>query len=139
MDLERLKSALKRDEDTKLKPYRCSANKLTIGTGRNIEDNGISQAESDFMLANDIARCVDECVKTLPFFCDLDDVRQEVILNMCFNMGIGRLLGFKDTFSAISRGDYEFAAVAMLDSKWAAQVGARATRLADAMRSGEAQ
>ena len=41
-------------EGLKLYPYRCSANKLTIGVGRNIEERGIAEDEALYLLNNDI-------------------------------------------------------------------------------------
>jgi lysozyme len=66
----------------------------------------------------------------------MDDIRMRVLANMCFNLGIGKLLGFKNALGAMQRGSYAIAAAAMLNSAWAAQVGARAQRLAKAMETG---
>ena len=55
---------------------------------------------------------------------------------MVFNLGINRFMGFKNMLRAAKEANYEEAARQMLDSRWATQVGARATKLATAMRSG---
>lgn len=120
-------------------PYQCPADKLTIGYGRNIEERGITEDEALYLLNNDIALCKAEIVKNLPIYARLDDARQTVLVNMCFNLGMPTLLTFKRFITALSAGDYESAAREMLDSKWARQVGARAIRLADMMRSGQWQ
>lgn len=135
MNLHRLERTLKADEWESLKPYRCTAGKLTIGVGRNIEDNGISAEESLYLLRTDIARCIRE-LKSFPWFLDLDGVRQEVLINMCFNLGFPRLIQFRRMLAAIQKGDFEAAADEMLNSKWAQQVGNRAQRLAEEMRHG---
>lgn len=108
---------------------------LTVGTGRNLDANGISAYESSILFENDLNRAIVLCRQNFPWFDRISDIRQEVIVNMCFNMGIGRLLGFHDMMAAIERGDYKEAAREMLDSKWAKQVGGRADELAAIMES----
>jgi len=131
-----LKELLILHEGVRLKPYRCTAGKLTIGVGRNLDDNGISADESSLMLDNDIKRCAKELTAEFSWFSRLGEVRQSVLIDMCFNMGISRLLGFKNTLLMIERGRYEDAAKGMLDSLWAKQVKARAIRLSEMMRTG---
>lgn len=135
--MENLKAQLIRHESSERYMYRCSEGKLTVGVGRNIEDNGLRQSEIDLMLENDIKESVQECDRNFPFFGALDEVRQDVLVNMCFNMGIGRLLGFKRMYAALDRGCYDVAAIEMMDSRWARQVKGRANELAQQMRTGE--
>jgi len=63
-------------------------------------------------------------------------VRQRVLLDMAFNLGISGLLKFKRTLKAIRAKQYEKAAEMMLDSRWATQVGQRAKRLSKMMATG---
>lgn len=130
-----LMAELTRDEGRRLKPYVDTVGKTTIGVGRNLTDVGISDAECDTLLSNDIDRTVAWLDRNLPWWRQLDPVRQRVVVNMAFNMQ-GGLLTFTNTLAAMKRGDYAAAADGMLASKWAGQVGARATRLAAMMRSG---
>lgn len=130
---------LKRDEAVRLKPYRDSVGKLTIGTGRNLDDVGISADENDLMLRNDIERSRRDLFQHLPWVVQLDDARRGVLLNMTFNMGIGGVCAFKNTLALIQAGKYAEAADAMLQSKWAEQVGLRAHRLALQMEKGQWQ
>jgi lysozyme len=125
---------IKRHEGLRLKPYRCSSGKLTIGYGRNLEDNGISAAEADSLLNEDIKRCEAECQKAFPWFTQLNSTRQGVIVELDFNLGLTRLLGFKKMLAACEQGNYEQAAREMLDSLWARQVGQRAVTLAELMK-----
>jgi lysozyme len=136
MDLALLLSELTRDEGVSLKPYRDSVDKLTIGIGRNLDDVGISREEAEQLLGNDVARSCRALDDFLPFWRNLGPVRQRVMANMAFNMGIRRLLTFKFTMLMIEQGEYARAASAMLDSLWARQVGVRAQRLAEMMRTG---
>lgn len=134
--LRQLRAELKRDEGVRLKPYRDLAGKLTIGTGRNLEDVGICLDENDVLLDNDLRRVIADLDAQLPWWKQLDPVRQRVLANMCFNLGLPRLLGFKNTLRLIQTGQYDPAATAMLHSLWAKQVQQRAVRLAHMMRSG---
>jgi lysozyme len=136
MDLDILKAELVRDEGCRLHPYVDTVDKITIGVGRNLDDVGISEDEAAFLLANDIARVRRDLDDHLPWWQGLDPVRQRVLANMCFNLGIGHLLGFTHTLNLVEGGDFEAAAEAMMASLWARQVGPRAARLADMMRSG---
>jgi lysozyme len=128
---------LKRDEGVRLFPYLDTATppKWTIGCGRNLSDNGISPDEVEYLLGNDVFRTEMEA-KSFHWYDALDDVRQAVILSMIFNLGMTKFKGFYNTIRAIERHDYETAAALMLQSKWAKQVGARATRLSEMMRTG---
>jgi lysozyme len=134
--ISNLKDQLVRDEELRLKPYTDSVGKLTIGIGRNLSDKGISFLEAQFMLANDVAATTAELQASLPWTATLDEVRKGALLNMTFNMGIGGLLEFHDFLAKLQAGDYSAAAGAMLDSLWARQVGARATRLSQQIQSG---
>lgn len=109
--------------------------KVTIGYGRNIDDNGISQVEAEFMLDNDIARCLKE-LSPYPWYVNQPENIQNALLNMCFNMGISRLLGFRKMIMALVAKDYTKAAIEALDSKWATQVGQRAKDVALMIRQG---
>lgn len=136
MDLARLYAELTRDEGVRLKPYRDTVGKLTIGIGRNLDDVGISAEEAHYLLGNDVERSARALDDFLPFWRNLGPVRQRVLVNMAFNMGIRRLLTFKFTLLMIEKGEYEKAAEGMLSSLWARQVGPRAQRLAEMMRTG---
>lgn len=127
---------LRRDEGERLKPYRDTVGKLTIGVGRNLDDVGLSSEESAYLLANDINKVLRQLDEKLPWWRGLCFNRQRVLINMAFNLGIAGLLGFKNTLAAVQAGQYDKAAEGMLSSKWASQVGKRAVRLADLMRNG---
>jgi len=129
-DLEVLKSDLKRDEGVRRKPYLCTAGKVTIGVGRNLDDMGITECEADYLLENDIGRILKELDQNIAWWRDLSEGRQRALINMAFNMGISRLLKFKKTLFALQNGGYDIAAAEALDSQWARQVHERACRIA---------
>lgn len=137
MNIDLLKVELERDEGKRNKPYRDSVGKLTGGVGRNLDDVGFSDDEISLMLANDInSRVLPGLTQFMPWYVRLNDVQQRVLANMAFNMGIEGLLGFRNMLDAVKSGDFNRAADEMLSSKWASQVGERATRLAEMMRNG---
>lgn len=134
--IEQLREQLIRDEGLRLKPYKDSVGKLTIGVGRNLTDRGISRKEAMYLLENDIRDHAMELVVKLPWVASLDDARQAVLINMSFNLGVPQLLEFKVTLAAVQVRNFESAARHMLNSRWAKQVGSRALRLAEQMRTG---
>ena len=121
---------IKRDEGLRLKPYICTAGKLTIGYGRNIEDRGVTEEEAEYLLSNDLLLVTKQLRSKIDYFDDLPQNVQEALINMCFNLGITRLMKFKRMFKALEIGNYERAATESLSSRWARQVGARADRIA---------
>jgi lysozyme len=132
--LETIEEMLVRHEGFRLKPYRCTSGKLTIGCGRNLEDNGISKAEAVLMLNNDVANA-QKSLSGYSWYDGLSPVRKNVCLNMVFNLGLSGFNQFKGMISCLARGDYDAAADEMLNSKWAGQVGKRANELAEMMRN----
>lgn len=137
MNTARLKKLLIKHEGIELKPYRCPSGFLSIGIGRCLEKTGISSEEADFMFSNDIQRCERELRIAFPWFEFLTDSRQEVLVNMCFQMGITGLKKFKRMVSALEQYDYDLASKEMLDSKWGKkQTPARAVELSEIMKHG---
>jgi lysozyme len=126
-----------RHEGLRLKPYRDSKSKLTIGVGRNLDDVGITRAEALMLLENDIATVQRDVKRAFPWFPGLDPVRKDVVLDMVFNLGLPRFRRFEKTIASIRAGDWENAAREMLKSRWANQVGKRATELAAMMERGK--
>ncbi len=114
LNLLLLRDDLMRDEGVRLKPYRDTVGKLTIGAGRNLDDIGISEAENAMLLDNDIYRIEADLDQHLPWWRGLDAVRQRILMNMCFNLGIDKLLGFHHTLQLIQSGQCEEASRSML-------------------------
>ena len=137
MDKTRLYEQLKLHEGKKNKPYKDTVGKLTIGIGRNLDDRGITEEEIVFLFGTDVALVEKELDKNFKWWRDMSEVRQRVLVDMCFNLGITKLLTFKNTLEAMRTKRYEDAASGMLNSLWAKQVKGRARRLANMMRTGE--
>ena len=133
---EQLIEQLVDHEGLELNVYKDSLGIETIGIGRNLVDRGITKEEAYYLCNNDIGIVELELVAEFPIVSDLDAVRQRVVIDMAFNIGVPRLTGFKKMWAAIHCGDYKEAAVEMMDSKWARQVGRRAERLSAMMKKG---
>lgn len=125
---------LMRHEGVKLTPYLCTAGRLTIGIGRNLMDNGITQEEALYLLSNDIDYAQRELEVCLPWIIDLEEHQKMVLINMVFNLGVRGLLKFKNMLNALEEGDLDTVEMEMLNSLWADQVGERAVELATQMR-----
>jgi lysozyme len=153
-----LNRQLRRDEGERLRAYKDSLGYWTIGVGILIDpvkgakppaemtwpdgpgkittNCTISQAVSDRLLEEHIKSVRSRLAASLPWYTGLDDARRGVLENMAFNLGVPGLLKFKNTLALIEGHKWDDAAVAMLQSKWATQVGKRARRLSDQMRTG---
>ena len=131
-----LVSMLKRHEGFRGKPYHCTAGKLTVGYGRNLDDVGVTEVEAEFLLKVDTLRATDSAGDIFPSILSYTENRQIAIINMIFNLGKTRFKGFLKMIDAINRGDWESAADEAVDSRWYKQVGARAVELVNLLREG---
>jgi len=136
MNRDLLTADLERDEGLRLKVYKCTSGKNTVGIGRNLDDLGITKAEAYMLLGGDIDRISAELDKALPWWRSLSEPRQRALANLTFNLGIARLLGFPKMLAALKSGDYAEAARQLLDSRYATQVGSRAHRVASLIEKG---
>lgn len=133
---------LRDEEGEVLSAYQDHLGFWTIGVGHLIDKRkggAISPYISSLLLESDIADKASDLDKSLPWWRDLDEVRQAVLLGMAFQMGINGLLGFKNTLAMVKSGNYAGAANGMLNSLWAKQTPARAKRMSEQMRTGEWQ
>lgn len=126
-----------RDEGLRLKPYTDQFDNATIGVGRNLSANGISHAEAMLLLEHDIDAAILDLARNFPWFEALDPVRQRVLVNVRFNLGPTKLRTFTRFLKAMAAGDYQKAAVALRESRWATQVKGRAVRLITMLQTGE--
>jgi len=147
VNLKRLAAQLAVEEGSPRKTYLDTKGILTGGIGHNLiakPEEGFDRAGIDVpndvrdaWFETDIQECIDALDRSLKWWRDLDDVRQNALLNLCFNMGIGGLLTFKNTLAALAAGDYDKAASGILNSQYARDVGPyRSGRVAGMIRSG---
>ena len=132
----RLRAMLERDEGRRNKMYLDSVGAWTIGIGHNLRDRAISDHAVDVIFEDDVRETESELVAAIPWVEHLDEVRYCVLVGMAFNLGVHGLLEFRNMLEAIQHSDWEHACDAMRDSKWAEQVGARATRYERLMLTG---
>ena len=136
----------KRDRAGCYVAYRCPAGALTIGYGHNLdarpltglgEGAKIDEPRARKILFEDVRMLGVALDRALPWWRKAGEARSAVLLNMAFNMGLAGLLGFHATLQAVREGRWEDARSGMLASKWAGQVGRRASELAEQMVTGE--
>ena len=128
-----LKEQIIENEGYRQFPYRCSADRLTVGIGRNLDDRGISLAEAQFLLENDILDCIKDLEIIFPGFNELTENRQHVLIDMRFQLGPGRFRGFKNMIAAIRNQNFRNAAFQIGDSLYRKQVPKRANKNIKAM------
>src|SRR5690554_4583321 len=128
MITELAKKLIHENEGDRLTVYRDPVGILTIGRGRNLEDRGITQDESDYLLRNDIAEAHDRLSDEFAFFARLSDPRRLVLMDMYHNLGLKGLLGFRKMLTALQHGDYDTASDELMNSRYWNQVGVRAQR-----------
>lgn len=134
-----IEDQLVRDEEEVLHGYFDDEGYLTIGVGILIDKRrggGISQDESRYLLRNRIAAKKAELVAKIPWATSLDDARFGALLNMAFNLGVDGVLEFQNFLGFLKGGLWDAAAGEMLNSLWKKQVGERADRLAQQIRTG---
>ena len=136
--MDKLIEQLKRHEGVKKHVYKDINGLEHIGAGRNISASGLglSDEEIDYLLSNDILRCIKELSAEYSWFGNLDEIRQEAIINIFFNLGATKYRGFKKANAAMEAADYKLAATEFLDSRWAKQVKGRSLELTDIIRTG---
>ena len=138
----RLRRLLTIDEGLRFDVYLDSQGNPTVGYGHLVVASDelqlgdtISPARAEAFFQMDIAEVEDELVQQ-SWFIPLDDVRQTALADMTFNIGITKEDQFVKMIAALQAQDYSTAGDEMLDSLWARQVGQRAVRLSNIIRSG---
>ena len=151
INIEEIINRLVLHEGLKLKLYKCPAGYLSIGVGRNLITNPLTKTEKQivgdlshgityemamYLLHHDIKRVLEECRSYFKFWKHLDPERKYALFDMCFNLGLAKLLKFKNMLQALEIGDYQGAAKECLNSKYAKDVGKRAERIAKTFETG---
>lgn len=125
----KLKNILEMDEGYRQFVYKDTRGISTVAIGRNLESVGISHEEAMYLLQNDIRKAEQELVANWPYYKQLNDARQIVMVNLAFAMGAADLMQFKRMLGYIQANNWQMAAKELLASEWALQTGNRAQRL----------
>jgi lysozyme len=136
MDEAKLTTSVMVHEGLRLKPYTDTAGKISIGYGRNLSDNGISNSEAADMLSSDLQSAIVQA-QAQPWWPNVQDsdARARAFCEIVFNMGIGSLATFREALDAAMRSDWDACAEQFLASVWASEVGERANFLAEMIRT----
>ena len=125
---------IKKSEGFRSKVYKCTEGYDTIGYGFAIKDLVLSEDICDMILERKLAELKIRVVRQFPFFDNCPEEVQDVLMEMCFQIGVKGVSKFSKTIDHIMRKDYRAASVEMLDSKWATQTPNRAKKLSDQMK-----
>ena len=137
MNYTKIKDQLIKHEGLRLKPYKCTAGKLTIGVGRNLDDVGISEQEALDMLFNDVGKCLSDLREIFRQFDQLPENIQLVLVDMRFQLGPSRFRAFKAMIRAVNGLDWDEMARQMKASAWYLQVKNRADNLIEMVKNAE--
>ena len=129
MDLKKLKQMLIKHEGKKLWPYKCTAGKLTIGIGHNLDAKGISNAVADLIYEEDIKEVINDLHKIFENFNDLPEQIQLVLADMRFQLGDLGFRKFKKLIKSVERKDWKEMKISMANSLWYKQTNNRAKEL----------
>ena len=138
--MSNLTEMLRRHEGVETHAYKCTSGKITVGVGRNIDPDGglgLSDDEIDVLLENDIDRSIKELGAAFNWFSDLNEARRDAMIDLAFNLGLPRLLKFKNALAAMAEADYDLAAAEFMDSKYASQVKDRAIEICAMIKTGK--
>ena len=146
MKLDTLKAHLREAEGFSDRPYLCTANVWTLGYGhalprtltrQDVAEMRWTREHAERILDEDVAKAIHDAA-SFSWWHTLDDVRQAVIVELVFNLGLTRLRGFRKMIAALQNREYQRASRELLDSKWRVQVGPRRSgRLARMLETGE--
>lgn len=132
---DHLAEMIQRHEGFRNVAYQDSLGVWTIGWGHNLQ-KPLTRRACDLIFEDDLNDALRDCSHAFPWFFDLTVNRRHVLVDMCFNLGLTRLLLFKKMLAAIEAENWVEAAAEMERSLWADQVKGRATELATMMREG---
>ena len=114
--------------------YECTEGYDTIGYGFAIKDLELTEEIAEDILIGKLSKLRLRLCKTFDWFLDTPEVVQEVIMNMCYQMGLSGFSQFKKTIYYLETEQYEEAADEMLDSLWHKQTPSKSQELSDVIR-----
>ncbi len=133
----KLQVMLERQEALRLKLYRDTQGKATIGYGHNLDAKGISKNIASLILTEDTQDAIKDLQMHLPWYVELNEPRQSGLISMAFNLGIVGLLKFHDTLEALQAQNWQAAHDHVLNSLAAIQAHNRYLEIAQIFLTGE--
>jgi lysozyme len=127
---------LKQEEGFKKFPYKDTMGNLTIGYGLALYKHGIPEPLAAIITSYILANEIEPQLKTLTWYQNLDSIRQSIILDMAYQLGVGGLLAFNSMIACLANKDYNGAADDLLKSLLAKQVPIRTQKHAQIIRTG---
>ena len=121
-----IRDLLIKHEGMVLTPYSDSLGHLTVGVGRALNLNPLTEEEAIYLLNNDIEKVIKQLDEHWIAWRSLPYRAQLVCVDMTFQLGIHGFLGFKRTRLLMEKGEFTKASEECLDSKWALQTPRRA-------------
>jgi lysozyme len=134
---DKAKQLIRKHEGLKLKLYKDSLGIWTIGYGFNVQEREMPKEVAELWLDILVQECIKELDKAIPWWKQLSHARRDVLIDMCYNLGFVRLLGFKKFLEHLKNGNYKEAAMEGRNSKWANQVGNRDETLMKIIEEGD--
>ena len=129
-----LLDAVKLSEGFRDRVYKCTEGVDTIGYGFAIKDLVMDEDIAEMILRRKLVALIDRVNKRFPFVEEMPEAGQDVIYEMCYQLGVSGVSKFKKTLAYLENREYRMAASEMLDSKWHRQTPNRSQRLSDIIR-----
>jgi len=133
MNLDSLKKSLKAHEGVKASLYKDTEGHVTGGCGHNF-DQPLPDKLIELILDFDVQVAIEELDRAFPSWRTHSSARQNVLIELMFNLGAPRLGQFIRFWYALEQRNYSVAAQELLQSKWATQVKGRAETLATRLK-----
>jgi lysozyme len=141
MNRQKIMDQLAIDEGKRLDVYKDSLGFLTVGIGHLVlsgdglhERDVITEEKCKELFEHDFERAIREVNMLFNDIETYPEQIQDVLVNLMFNMGPLRLLGFHYFIAAIKARDFNEAANQLRGSLWYTQVGERAVRIVATVR-----
>tara|TARA_Y100001938_G_C7994910_1_gene381507 strand:+ start:63 stop:467 length:405 start_codon:yes stop_codon:yes gene_type:complete len=129
-----LVESIKQSEGYRSRVYKCTEGYETIGYGFAIKDLHLDEDICDMILERKLGELKLRIHKEFEFVLDLPESVQDVVIEMCYQMGLSGFSKFKKTIQFLRLGDFKSASTEMLDSRWYRQTPNRAKRLSQIVK-----
>ena len=126
---------LKKHEGFRSTVYQCTEGYDTIGYGFAIKDLELDEDIAELILMRKLDNLQKRISSVFGWFYNSPKEVQDIVTNMCYQLGISGFSKFKKTIYYLETEQYEEASIEMLDSLWAKQTPNRAKELSEALRS----